>query len=83
MRWTNVTILIIFSVLATHIRGEAGAALCMVLFCFEMYNLFRVEINCSLCYPTILVLGLAGLGKYMKRSGGMIVLSIVGEACFP
>jgi len=80
MRWTNVTILIIFSVIATHIRGEAGAALCMV---FEMHTLFRVEINCSLCYPTILVLGLAGLGKYMKRSGGMIVHSIVGEACFP
>jgi FHS family L-fucose permease-like MFS transporter len=80
MRWLSprymlasyVTILIVLSALASSVNGTAGVVLYMCLFFFE-----------SLCYPTIFVLGLKGLGKYTKRGGGMIVQSIVGGAVFP
>ncbi|KIY46079.1 hypothetical protein FISHEDRAFT_47937, partial [Fistulina hepatica ATCC 64428] len=37
----------------------------------------------SVCYPTILALGIRGLGKYTKRGSGFIVAGVSGGAVVP
>jgi hypothetical protein len=60
-----VTIFVIFSAV-TDIGRYVGVAFYMVLCFFEryvkgIYALFGVDVNCSLCYPTIFVVELTGL----------------------
>jgi len=37
----------------------------------------------SICFPTIVALGMRGLGKYTKRGSGFIVGGVAGGACVP
>jgi FHS family L-fucose permease-like MFS transporter len=37
----------------------------------------------SICFPTIVALGMRGLGKYTKRGSGFIIAGVSGGACVP
>lgn len=37
----------------------------------------------SICFPTIVALGMRGLGKYTKRGSGFIVAGVTGGAVVP
>jgi FHS family L-fucose permease-like MFS transporter len=37
----------------------------------------------SICFPTIVALGMRGLGKYTKRGSGFIIAGVAGGACVP
>ncbi|KAF5024322.1 hypothetical protein F66182_3599 [Fusarium sp. NRRL 66182] len=37
----------------------------------------------SICFPTIVALGMRGLGRHTKRGSGFIVAGVVGGACVP
>lgn len=37
----------------------------------------------SICFPTIVALGMRGLGKYSKRGSGFIVAGVCGGAVVP
>ena len=37
----------------------------------------------SICFPTIVALGMRGLGRYTKRGSGFIVGGVLGGACVP
>lgn len=37
----------------------------------------------SVCFPTIVALGIRGLGKYYKRGSGFIVAGVSGGAAIP
>ena len=37
----------------------------------------------SICFPTIVALGMRGLGKHTKRGSGWIVAGVSGGACVP
>jgi MFS transporter, FHS family, L-fucose permease len=37
----------------------------------------------SVCFPTIVALGIRGLGRHYKRGSGFIVGGVVGGACVP
>jgi FHS family L-fucose permease-like MFS transporter len=53
-------------------RGNTGMAMLYVTLFFE-----------SICFPTIVALGMRGLGKYTKRGSGFIVAGVSGGACVP
>lgn len=53
-------------------RGNTGMAMLYVCMFFE-----------SVCFPTIVALGMRGLGKYTKRGSGWIVAGVSGGACVP
>ncbi|PHH91737.1 hypothetical protein CDD83_10515 [Cordyceps sp. RAO-2017] len=53
-------------------RGDVGVALLFVVLFFE-----------SICFPTIVALGMRGLGRHTKRGSGYIVGGVVGGACVP
>ena len=75
-RWVflaYLTCCIIFispAIAQTH--GNTGMALLYVTLFFE-----------SICFPTIVALGMRGLGKYTKRGSGFIVGGVAGGACVP
>ena len=52
--------------------GHTGMALLYVVLFFE-----------SICFPTIVALGMRGLGKYSKRGSGFIVAGVSGGAVVP
>ncbi|KAI4173215.1 MAG: hypothetical protein LQ346_008456, partial [Caloplaca aetnensis] len=53
-------------------RGDTGIALlCLTLF-FE-----------SVCFPTIVALGIRGLGRHTKRGSGLIIAGVSGGAAVP
>ena len=37
----------------------------------------------SVCFPTIVALGIRGLGRHYKRGSGFIVGGVIGGACVP
>ena len=45
--------------------------------------LFLVLFFESVCFPTIVALGIRGLGKYYKRGSGFIVGGVAGGAAIP
>lgn len=57
---------------ATTYGGEAGMAMLFIVLFFE-----------SICFPTIVALGMRGLGKYSKRGSGFIVAGVSGGAVVP
>lgn len=52
--------------------GNIGIAMLYVVLFFE-----------SICFPTIVALGMRGLGRHTKRGSGYIVGGVVGGACVP
>lgn len=63
---------VIFSVPAITERGDAGISMLYVVLFFE-----------SICFPTIVALGMRGLGRHTKRGSGWIVAGVFGGACIP
>lgn len=45
--------------------------------------LFLVLFFESVCFPTIVALGIRGLGKHYKRGSGLIVAGVSGGAAIP
>lgn len=53
-------------------RGNTGISMLYLVLFFE-----------SVCFPTIVALGMRGLGRHTKRGSGYIVAGVVGGACVP
>ncbi|KAL1952918.1 hypothetical protein VTO42DRAFT_3952 [Malbranchea cinnamomea] len=74
-RWVFLAYLsgvIIFLAASTTQRGNTGVAMLFLTLFFE-----------SVCFPTIVALGIRGLGKYYKRGSGFIVAGVSGGAAIP
>lgn len=74
-RWVflfYLTMCIIFVAPAITQRGNTGMAMLYITLFFE-----------SICFPTIVALGMRGLGKYSKRGSGFIVGGVCGGAVVP
>ncbi|KAK3111532.1 hypothetical protein LTR53_013133 [Teratosphaeriaceae sp. CCFEE 6253] len=74
-RWVflfYLTMCIIFVAPAITQRGNTGMAMLYITLFFE-----------SICFPTIVALGMRGLGKYSKRGSGWIVGGVCGGAVVP
>ncbi|KAL2256140.1 hypothetical protein VTK26DRAFT_2122 [Humicola hyalothermophila] len=67
-----LTMCIVFSGPAVTGRGNTGVAMMFVIMFFE-----------SICFPTIVALGIRGLGRHTKRGSGWIVAGVFGGACVP
>jgi FHS family L-fucose permease-like MFS transporter len=67
-----LTMCIVFIAPAITQRDNAGMAMLYVTLFFE-----------SICFPTIVALGMRGLGKYTKRGSGLIVGGVCGGAVVP
>lgn len=67
-----LTCCVIFIIPAITERGNTGIAMLYVVLFFE-----------SVCFPTIVALGMRGLGRHTKRGSGYIVAGVVGGACVP
>lgn len=63
---------LIFLALATGLRGIAGITMLYFTLFFE-----------SICFPTIVALGIRGLGRHYKRGSGWIVGGVCGGAAVP
>lgn len=63
---------IVFLACATGVRGRAGIAMLYIVLFFE-----------SVCFPTIVALGIRGLGRHYKRGSGWIVGAVIGGGCVP
>ena len=53
-------------------RDNTGMSMLYVTLFFE-----------SICFPTIVALGMRGLGRHTKRGSGFIVAGVMGGACVP
>ncbi|KAJ7581481.1 major facilitator superfamily domain-containing protein [Mycena floridula] len=53
-------------------RGNTGLAMLMITLFFE-----------SVVFPTIVAIGIRGLGRHTKRGSGWIVAGVAGGACVP
>jgi MFS transporter, FHS family, L-fucose permease len=74
-RWVflvYLTCCIIFIAPSITQRGNTGMSMLFITLFFE-----------SICFPTIVALGMRGLGKYTKRGSGFIVGGVSGGACVP
>ena len=74
-RWVflfYLTCCIIFIAPSITQRGNTGMSMLYLTLFFE-----------SICFPTIVALGMRGLGKYSKRGSGFIVGGVAGGACVP
>jgi FHS family L-fucose permease-like MFS transporter len=67
-----MTCCIIFVSPAITQRGNAGMSMLYVTLFFE-----------SIIFPTIVALGMRGLGKYSKRGSGFIIAGVAGGAVVP
>jgi len=67
-----ITMCIVFVAPSITQRGNTGIAMLYVTLFFE-----------SICFPTIVALGMRGLGKYSKRGSGIIVGGVSGGAVVP
>lgn len=67
-----ITGAIVFIAPAINHGGNTGIALLYVVLFFE-----------SICFPTIVALGMRGLGRHTKRGSGYIVGGVSGAACIP
>jgi FHS family L-fucose permease-like MFS transporter len=74
-RWvflTYLTLCIVFIAPSITQRGNIGLSMLYITLFFE-----------SICFPTIVALGMRGLGKYTKRGSGFIIAGVSGDACVP
>lgn len=74
-RWVFLVYLtgcIIFIAPSITQRGNTGMSMLYITLFFE-----------SICFPTIVALGMRGLGKYSKRGSGFIVGGVCGGAVVP
>lgn len=74
-RWVflgYLTMCIVFIAPAITQRQNTGMAMLYTTLFFE-----------SICFPTIVALGMRGLGKYTKRGSGLIVGGVCGGAVVP
>jgi MFS transporter, FHS family, L-fucose permease len=74
-RWVfgfYLTCVIIFNSASITQRQNTGLAMLMLTLFFE-----------SVCFPTIVALGIRGLGRHTKRGSGWIVGGVAGGACVP
>ncbi|POR36414.1 L-fucose-proton symporter [Tolypocladium paradoxum] len=74
-RWVFLAFLtccIIFIGPSVTQRGNSGISMLYLVLFFE-----------SICFPTIVALGMRGLGRHTKRGSGYIVAGVVGGACVP
>jgi len=74
-RWVflfYLTFCIVFIAPSITLRGNTGMAMLYLTLFFE-----------SICFPTIVALGMRGLGKHTKRGSGYIVSGVAGGACVP
>ncbi|KAF2765052.1 MFS general substrate transporter [Teratosphaeria nubilosa] len=67
-----LTACIVFLAPSITQRGNTGMSMLYVTLFFE-----------SICFPTIVALGMRGLGKYSKRGSGFIVGGVCGGAVVP
>jgi MFS transporter, FHS family, L-fucose permease len=67
-----LTGVIAFNAASIRTTGNAGLAMLSMTLFFE-----------SVCFPTIVALGIRGIGKHTKRGAGWIVGGVVGGACVP
>ncbi|PSR82864.1 hypothetical protein BD289DRAFT_370667, partial [Coniella lustricola] len=67
-----LTACIVFIGPAITQRDNTGMAMLYVTLFFE-----------SICFPTIVALGMRGLGRHTKRGSGFIVAGVFGGACVP
>lgn len=67
-----LTMCIIFSGPAITQGGNIGVSMLFVILFFE-----------SVCFPTIVALGMKGLGRHSKRGSGWIVAGVSGGAAVP
>ncbi|KAH6637166.1 major facilitator superfamily domain-containing protein [Chaetomium tenue] len=63
---------VVFAAPAITQRGNTGMSMLFVVMLFE-----------SICFPTIVALGMRGLGRHTKRGSGWIVGGVLGGACVP
>lgn len=63
---------VIFLAPACAVTGNAGMSLMYMVLFFE-----------SICFPTIVALGMRGLGRHSKRGSGWIIAGVAGGACVP
>lgn len=63
---------IVFTCPSITQRGNIGISMLYVVLFFE-----------SICFPTIVALGMRGLGRHTKRGSGYIVGGVIGGACVP
>lgn len=74
-RWVFLVYLamcIVFIAPSIQHGGNAGIAMLFITLFFE-----------SICFPTIVALGMRGLGKHSKRGSGWIVGAVAGGAVVP
>ncbi|KAK4968709.1 hypothetical protein LTR28_001720 [Elasticomyces elasticus] len=74
-RWVflfYLTMCIVFIAPSITQHGNSGMAMLYITLFFE-----------SICFPTIVALGMRGLGKHTKRGSGFIVGAVSGGACVP
>lgn len=74
-RWIFLVYLsgvVIFLAVATDTRDNVGLSMMFLVLFFE-----------SVCFPTIVALGIRGLGRHYKRGSGLIVAGVMGGACVP
>jgi MFS transporter, FHS family, L-fucose permease len=64
-----LTMCIVFIAPSITQRGNIGMSMLFITLFFE-----------SICFPTIVALGMRGLGKYSKRGSGFIVGGVCGES---
>jgi len=67
-----LTCVLIFNSASITQRQNTGLAMLMLTLFFE-----------SVCFPTIVALGIRGLGRHTKRGSGWIVAGVAGGACVP
>jgi FHS family L-fucose permease-like MFS transporter len=67
-----MTMCIIFIIPSITGRGNTGMSMLYIVLFFE-----------SIIFPTIVALGMRGLGKYSKRGSGLIVAGVSGGAVVP
>ncbi|KAJ4346154.1 hypothetical protein N0V95_005657 [Ascochyta clinopodiicola] len=67
-----MTACIVFLIPAITERGNTGMSMLFIVLFFE-----------SIIFPTIVALGMRGLGKYSKRGSGFIVAGVSGGAVVP
>lgn len=63
---------IVFNSAATTQKQDTGIAMLSVTLFFE-----------SVCFPTIVALGIRGLGRHTKTGSGLIVAGVSGGAVVP
>jgi len=74
-RWVFLVYLtgvVIFLGAAVGTRNNTGLSMMFIVLFFE-----------SVCFPTIVALGIRGLGRHYKRGSGLIVGGVIGGACVP